>query len=381
LGNDLDGKGPIPFNRPTITGAEKALVQEVFDRGKFGGSGPAVKACNQWLTNQFSVQSLVTTSGSHALEMAAILCDLDPGDEVILPSFTFPTSATAFVRCGARVVFVDVEPTTMNIDPDAVIRAITERTRALVVVHYAGVACDMNRLLEIAKSHRLLLVEDAAHAIFARYNHRWCGTMGDLSCFSFHETKNLQCGEGGALLIPRADLAERAEIIWEKGTNRRHFNQGLVDKYSWHDIGSSYAMSELNAAFLMGQLQHHTSIIDDRVSVWKAYYEQLDSLAAAGHIELPHVPSACDHNGHIFWIKVKDEDERRALIDHLRQNEVQAVFHYVPLHSSVAGQRFGRFSGGDHYTTAESSRLLRLPLYYGFAGVDRVCGLIDRFYS
>lgn len=372
----------IPFNRPGITGAEQAYLAEVMQRGKFAGGGPFSKRCNTWLQEHFGVAgALVTTSCTHALEMAALLCELTPGDEVIAPSFGFSSTATAFVRCGARMVFVDVEPRTMNIDPRAVAAAVTDKTRVIVALHYAGVACDMDALNEIAQRHDLMIVEDAAQAIFADYKGRPCGTLGDFGCFSFHETKNVQCGEGGALLVQKAHHAERAEIIWEKGTDRARFFRGEVDKYTWRDIGSSYVLSELNAAFLLAQLEHGQAITDDRLASWNAYREGLAPLAAVGSLEIPDIPEECRHNGHIFWIKPRDLDERTALIEFLGTHSIHSVFHYVPLHSTPAGERFGIFAGEDRTTTRDAERLLRLPLFLRFSETERVIDAVRAFYA
>ncbi len=372
----------IPFNRPAITGAEEDYLAAVMKRGKFAAGGPFSTRCNAWLKEEFGTpDALTTTSCTHALEMAALLCDLEFGDEVILPSFAFSSTATAFARCGARLVFVDVEPATMNIDPEAVAAALTPKTRVIVALHYGGVACDMDALLALARQHGLLIVEDAAQAIFAEYRGAPCGTLGTFGCFSFHETKNLQCGEGGALLINEPQYVQRAEIIWEKGTDRTRFYRGEVDKYTWQDIGSSFVLGELNSAFLLAQLERGQEITADRLRSWRQYLKYLRPLAEQGCIEIPRVPEACRHNGHIFWIKVRDASEQADLIRYLKKRSIQSVFHYVPLHSAPAGRRLGRFVGQDRITTRDSSRLLRLPLYYGFSEAARVAEAVRAFYG
>ena len=324
---------------------------------------------------------VTTTSCTHALEMAALMCDLKPGDEVILPSYAFTSTATAFVRCGAFLVFVDVDPITMNIDPKAVDSAITSKTRVLVALHYAGVACDMDALLTLAGKHNLVLVEDAAQAIFAKFQDRLCGTIGLFGCLSFHESKNVHCGEGGALIVNNEDYVDRAEVILEKGTDRLRFRRGEVDKYSWQDLGSSYVLSELNGAFLLAQLEHGREITKERLSNWQYYHELLSPLAQQGLIAVPDRTAVGAHNGHIFWIKTKNLEERTTLISFLKERGIHSVFHYVPLHSSSAGRRYGRFIGEDRYTTSGSERLVRLPLYYGFSQAERVADGIKAFYG
>ena len=326
---------------------------------------------------------LLTTSGTDALEMAANLCGLEPGDEVILPSFTFSSTATAFVSVGAKLVFVDIRPDTMNIDETKIEAAITDRTRVIVPVHYAGVACEMDTIIDIARRHNLLVVEDAAQGVMSTYKGRALGTIGDFGCYSFHETKNYSMGEGGAIVINKPEYIERAEIIREKGTNRQRFFRGQVDKYTWVDSGSSYLQSDLNAAYLWAQLEKADEINYNRLTSWNYYYEQLRPLEDAGKIELPTIPEGCEHNAHMFYIKVADLEERGALIKHLKDRDVMAVFHYIPLHSSPAGQRFGRFSGEDVYTTRESDRLVRLPMYYGLEQDDlrEVVDATKEFYA
>ena len=314
---------------------------------------------------------LLTTSGTTALEMAALMCDLEPGDEVILPSFTFSSTATAFVLAGAKLVFVDVRPDTMNIDETKIEAAITDKTKVICAMHYAGVACEMDTIMDIARRHGLKVVEDAAQGVMSTYKGKALGTIGDFGCFSFHETKNYSMCEGGALLIRDPEYNERAEILREKGTNRAKFFRGQVDKYTWVDYGSSYLPSEMNAAYLYAQLLEADRITNDRLASWNAYYEAFAPLEQAGKVELPALPEGCVHNAPMFWLKLHDLEVRTAFIQHLKDNGVQAVFHYIPLHSAPAGLKFGVFAGEDVYTTTESERLVRLPLYYGLTEADR----------
>lgn len=375
----------IKFNVPPYVGCEMDYVHEAVESNKkICGDGPFTAKCTDWLQRRFDSQKiLLTTSGTSALEMAAILCNLDPGDEVILPSFTFSSTATAFQMVGATLVFVDVSPATMNIDPDAIERAITPRTKVIVPVHYAGVACDMDRIMKIAREHNLLVIEDAAQGVLSTYKGRALGTIGDFGCFSFHETKNYSMGEGGAISINNPIYSDRAEIIREKGTNRQRFFRGQVDKYTWVDRGSSYLPSDMNAAYLWGQLLNADKINEDRLASWTLYEKSLLPLADAGLVKLPTIPSYACHNAHMFYIKCKDLAERSSLISFLKENGVQASFHYIPLHSAPAGEIFGRFDGKDVFTTVESNRLVRLPMYYGLAEEDceTVVDLIKRFYS
>ena len=356
----------IDFNIPSYVGTELEYVKQAVENHKICGDGPFTKRCNGWLEQRFDVQkALLTTSGTTALEMAALLCDLKPGDEVILPSFTFSSTATAFVLAGAKLVFVDIRPDTMNIDETKIEAAVTNRTKAICAMHYAGVACEMDAIMDIAARYGLKVVEDAAQGVMSAYKGRALGTIGDFGCYSFHETKNYSMGEGGALLIRDAAYNEKAEILREKGTNRAKFFRGQVDKYTWVDYGSSYLPSELNAAYLWGQLEAADRINDDRLASWNAYYEAFQApLAQRGLIELPAIPDGCVHNAHMFWIKCQDLAQRTELIRFLKEAGIQAVFHYIPLHSAPAGMRFGRFAGQDNYTTAESERV-RLPLHYG----------------
>ncbi len=359
----------IPFNVPPYCGREDEYVLQAIHSHKISGDGSFTKKCHQWLLERTgAARALLTTSGTHALDMAALLCQLEPGDEVILPSYTFSSSANAFVLAGAVPVFVDIRPDTMNIDERIIEDAVTPRTRVICVVHYAGVACEMDTIMAMARRRGLKVIEDAAQGVMATYKGRALGSIGDYGCYSFHESKNYSMGEGGAILLGQDD--PRAEVIREKGTNRSRFLRGQVDKYTWEDLGSSYLPSELNAAYLWGQLEMADEINAARRRCWQLYYELLTPLAQAGCIQLPTVPEGCVHNAHMFYIKAKDLAERTELIAYLRARGVQAPFHYVPLHSAVAGQRFGRFHGEDKYTTAESSRLLRLPMYYGLAESD-----------
>lgn len=362
----------IPFNIPPYVGTELDYVKQAVDNKKICGDGAFTKKCHQWLEIAFKCQkALLTTSGTTALEMAAILCDLKPGDEVILPSFTFSTTATAFVLVGAKLVFVDIRPDTMNIDETKIEAAITDKTKVIVPVHYAGVACEMDAIMEIARKHKLLVVEDSAQGVMGTYKGRALGTIGDMGCYSFHETKNYSMGEGGALMINDPKYNERAEIIREKGTNRARFFRGQVDKYTWVDYGSSYLPSDMNAAYLWGELEVAAKINNNRLSTWTAYHDAFSALASDGLIDLPTIPDACKHNAHMFYVKLKDLNQRTDFISFLRDKGVQASFHYVPLHSSPAGERFGRFSGIDEFTTRESDRLVRLPMYYGMSKEDR----------
>lgn len=361
----------ILFNRAPYCGTEERYIAEAIRGGKICGDGPFTKQCNAWLEERFSAQKvLLTTSGTTALDMAFLLCGLRPGDEVILPSFTFSSTATAAVLAGAKLVFVDVRPDTMNIDETKIEAAITDRTRVITVMHYAGVACEMDAVMDIARRHGLLVVEDAAQAVMSTYKGRALGTIGDLGCYSFHETKNYSMGEGGALVINRPQYNERAEILREKGTNRAKFFRGQVDKYTWVDFGDSYLPSELNAAYLWAQLEHADEINQNRLDTWKRYYETFQPLAQEGKLELPVIPEDCAHNAHMFYIKLRDLEERTAFISHMKSKGVSCVFHYVPLHSAPAGLKFGRFHGEDVYTTKESERLVRLPLYYGLSAED-----------
>jgi len=356
----------IPFNAPPVVGSELEYMQSAMASGKLCGDGGFTRRCQQWMEQRFgSKKVLLTPSCTASLEMAALLIDLQPGDEVIMPSYTFVSTANAFVLRGATIVFVDIRPNTLNIDERKIEAAITEKTRAIVPVHYAGVACEMDAIMALAAKHQLWVIEDAAQGVMSRYKGRALGTIGHIGCFSFHETKNYTAGgEGGATLINDAALVERAEIIREKGTNRSQFFRGQVDKYTWRDIGSSYLMADLQAAYLWAQLEAADRINQQRLRLWQRYYNALQPLAAQGRLQLPSLPADCEHNAHMFYIKLRDSDDRQALISWMKEAEILTVFHYIPLHSSPAGQRFGRFHGEERFTTAESERLLRLPLFY-----------------
>jgi len=362
----------VQFNIPPYVNTAMRYMQEAVASHKICGDGMFTKKCNAWLEERFQLQkALLTTSGTTALDMAALLSELQPGDEVILPSFTFSSTATAFVLAGAKLVFVDIRPDTMNIDENKIEAAITEHTRVIVPVHYAGVSCEMDTILEIARRHKLIVVEDAAQGVMSSYKGRSLGSIGDFGCYSFHETKNYSMGEGGALAVNRPEYNERAEILREKGTNRSKFFRGQVDKYTWVDFGDSYLPSELNAAYLYPQLLNADMINNDRMNTWNMYHSAFLPLAQKGLCEIPVIPDECVHNAHMFWIKLKDIEERTAFIRYLSEKGVQSVFHYIPLHSAPAGLKFGRFSGEDVYTTSESSRLTRLPMYYGMTDEDR----------
>lgn len=374
----------ISFNVPPVVGNEMKYIKEAIENKKICGDGVFTKKCSAWLEQKTgTAKALLTTSCTHATEMAAILADIQPGDEVIMPSYTFVSTADAFVLRGAKAVFVDIRPDTMNIDENLIEEAITERTKAIVPVHYAGVACEMDTICGIAEKYHLSVIEDAAQGVLSTYKGRQLGTIGDYGCYSFHETKNYSMGEGGALLIKDPENIERAEIIREKGTNRSKFFRGQIDKYTWMDAGSSYLPSELNAAYLWAQLEVADKILEDRMNSWKEYYRQLQPLKEAGLIELPFVPENCTHNAHMFYIKTKGLQERQELIGYLKSKGIAAVFHYIPLHSSPAGQKYGTFSGEDRYTTKESERLLRLPMYYGLEKkqIDYIVKTVNEFYK
>ncbi len=361
----------IPFNLPPVTGDEMKYIGEAIAARKICGDGKFTRLCQAWMEERFRAKKvLLTTSGTAALDMAMLLCDFAPGDEVILPSYTFSSTANSIVLGGAIPVFIDIRPDTMNIDEKKIEAAITEKTKAIVVVHYAGVACEMDTIMDIAAQYRLKVVEDAAQGIMSTYKGEALGTIGDYGCYSFHETKNLSMGEGGALVVNHAEDVGRAEIFWEKGTNRSQFYRGQVDKYTWVDFGDSYLPSELNAAYLWAQLQHAEEIQESRMAIWKLYFELLSSMRDAGKIELPSIPKGCEHNAHMFYVKLRNLEERTSFIKYLGENGIDSVFHYVPLHSAPAGKKFGRFCGEDVYTTKESERLVRLPLHYGMKKDD-----------
>ncbi len=373
----------ISFNVPPYVGKEKEYIEQAIEKKKICGDGEFTKKCNEWLENKTGTsKALLTTSCTHATEMTALLSDIKPGDEVIMPSYTFVSTADAFVLRGAKAVFVDIRPDTMNIDEKLIEEAITDKTKAIVPVHYAGVSCEMDTIMDIAKRHNLKVIEDAAQGIMSEYKGKALGTIGDYGCYSFHETKNYSMGEGGALLIRNPEDVERAEIIREKGTNRSKFFRGQIDKYTWVAAGSSYLPSELNAAYLYAQLEQADKIYEDRMNSWNRYYEMLSDLEQAGKIQLPVVPKECKHNAHMFYIKAKDLEERTALIDFLKANGISSVFHYIPLHSAPAGMELGRFNGEDKYTTKESERLLRLPMYYGLGdNVEYVAEKVKAYFE
>ena len=362
----------IRFNVPPVAGKEMEYIKQAVESHHICGDGPFTKQCNKWIEETTGCKkALLTTSCTHALEMAAIMCDFQNGEEVILPSYTFSSTANCFIPTGAKLVFVDIDPKTMNIDPDLIEQAITDKTKAICVMHYAGVACDMDKIMEIAHRHNLIVIEDAAQAVMSTYKGKPLGTFGTFGCFSFHETKNYSMGEGGALLINDEAYIEKAEILREKGTDRSKFFRGQVDKYSWRDYGSSYLPSELNAAYLWAQLEMAEEINADRLASWDKYYKALKPLADEGKIELQLHPEGCMHNAHMFFIKLKDLEERTNFIKHMKENDILTVFHYVPLHSAPAGLKYGRFAGDAVYTTKESDRLVRLPLYYNMDAADQ----------
>ncbi len=374
----------IKFNVPPYVDKATDYIQECVKNQKICGDGEYTQKCNAWIEKKTGTgKCLLTTSCTHATELAALLCDIKPGDEVIMPSYTFVSTADAFVLRGAVPVFVDIRPDTMNIDETLIEEAITEKTRAIVPVHYAGVACEMDTIMDIAKRHNLKVVEDAAQGIMSTYKGKALGTIGDFGAYSFHETKNYSMGEGGALLIRDQKNVEEAEIIREKGTNRSKFFRGQIDKYTWVNYGSSYLPSDMNAAYLYAQLEIADEINEARLACWNRYYEQLLPLKEAGKIELPVVPEGCVHNAHMFYIKAKDLEQRTRFISYMKENGVLTVFHYIPLHTAPAGLKFGRFHGEDRYTTKESERLVRLPMYYGLTldQVDFISGLIKNFFE
>ncbi len=374
----------IGFNVAPFTGKEFDYIREAISAEHICGDGVFTKKCSKWIEEQTgTAKALLTTSCTHATEMAALLLDIRPGDEVIMPAYTFVSTADAFVLRGAVPVFVDIRPDTMNIDETLIEEAITEKTKAIVPVHYAGVACEMDTIMDIARRHQLAVVEDAAQGVCAWYKGRALGTIGDYGCFSFHETKNFSMGEGGALLIREPEKIEDAEILREKGTNRSKFFRGQIDKYTWVNYGSSYLPSDMNAAYLWAQLEVADQITADRMRSWNLYRELLSPLAEEGILELPVVPEGCVHNAHMFYVKAADLEERTRLIAFLKEAEIQSVFHYIPLHTAPAGRKFGRFHGEDRYTTKESERLLRLPLYYGLKEdqVLYIGGKVREFYG
>ncbi len=374
----------IPFNRPPFLGVEIENIKEAINNQKICGDGAFTQKCHKWLEEKTgTAKALLTTSCTHSLEMAALLLDIKPGDEVIMPSYTFVSTADAFALRGAKIVFVDIRPDTMNIDEKIIEEAITDKTKAIVPVHYAGVACEMDTILDIAKRHNLKVVEDAAQGVMSEYKGRALGTIGDFGCYSFHETKNYSMGEGGALLIRDENKIEDAEIIREKGTNRGRFLRGQIDKYTWVNWGSSYLPSDMNAAYLYAQLENADMINDNRLKSWGVYYNGLKELQDKGYVELPYIPEECKHNAHMFYVKAKDLEERTKLISYLKENGIQTAFHYVPLHSAPAGQKFGEFFGEDKYTTKESDRLVRLPMFYGLqdSELELIIDKVNAFYK
>ncbi len=374
----------IRFNVPPYTGKELDYIKVAVENQKICGDGEFTKKCNEWVENKTgTAKALLTTSCTHATELAAILADIQPGDEVIMPAYTFVSTADAFVLRGATAVFVDIRPDTMNMDENLIEAAITPKTKAIVPVHYAGVSCEMDKIMEIAEKYNLVVVEDAAQGIMSTYKGKALGTIGDFGCFSFHETKNFSMGEGGALLIRDEKDIENAEIIREKGTNRAKFFRGQIDKYTWVEKGSSYLPSEMNAAYLYAQLELADEITADRMATWNRYYEAFLPLEEEQKIELPFIPEHCTHNAHMFYLKCKDLEERTDLIRFLKDNDILAVFHYVPLHTAPAGLKYGRFHGEDKYTTKESERLVRLPLYYGLEPekTDYIIAKVKEFYN
>lgn len=370
----------INFNIPPYVGKEKKYIVQAIENKKICGDGEFTKKCNEWFFNKINKKVLLTTSGTDALEMSSVLANINPGDEVILPSFTFSSTANAFILRGATLVFVDIRPDTMNIDENLIESAITEKTKAIVPVHYAGVSCEMDKIIEIAKKHNLLVIEDAAQGVMSKYKGQYLGTIGDLGCYSFHETKNYSMGEGGAIIFKNDEFYERGEIIREKGTDRSRFLRGQVDKYTWVDMGSSYLPSDINAAYLYAQLEQAEEINNDRLNSWNIYYENLKNIS---QIELPYIPEGCEHNAHMFYIKTKNLEERTALTNYLKEKGISSAFHYIPLHSAPAGIKYGRFNGDDKYTTKESERLLRLPMYYGLKEEEilYICDEIKKYYS
>lgn len=373
----------INFNKPPYVGKEKEYISQAIDSGKICGDGSLTHKCSEWIEEKTGVsKALLTTSCSTALDMAAILSGIEEGDEVILPSFTFVSTANAFVLRGAKLVFVDIRPDTQNIDENLIEEAITDRTKVIVPVHYAGVGCEMDKIMSIAAKHNLIVVEDAAQGVMSTYKGKALGSIGEYGCYSFHETKNYSMGEGGALLIRDESNVEKAEIIREKGTNRSRFLKGQIDKYTWVDMGSSYLPSDINSAYLYAQLEMAEEINEDRLNSWNKYYKLLKTLEDEEMLQLPVVPEGCIHNAHMFYVKVANLDERTALSAYLKENGIGSAFHYVPLHSSPAGLNFGRFSGEDKYTTDTYERLLRLPMYYGLTEeeVEYICSKVTEFY-
>lgn len=374
----------INFNQPPYVEEGIDYIKQAIDAHKICGDGQFTKKCNKWMQERFNAQKvLLTTSGTTALDMAMLLCEFQPGDEVILPSYTFSSTATSAVLGGAKLVFTDIRPDTMNIDEKKIEAAITDKTKAIVVVHYAGVSCEMDTIMDIAGRYNLKVIEDAAQGVMSTYKGKALGTIGDFGCYSFHETKNYSMGEGGAIVINDSKYNMRAEILREKGTNRAEFLLGQVDKYTWVDFGDSYLPSDMNAAYLWAQLLHADEINQDRLNSWNRYNDAFIPLRESGFVQLPVIPDNCKHNAHMYYLKCKDLNERTRLISYLKENDIAAVFHYIPLHSAPAGKKFGRFAGEDEYTTKESERLVRLPMYYGLSeeAQDQVIKSVIDFYS
>jgi len=380
----MDKSDMINFNEPPFIGKEYEYIKQAVDAKKICGDGQFTKKCNKWIEDNTGCQkALLTTSCTHATELAALLTDIGPGDEVIMPSYTFCSTADAFVLRGATAVFVDIRPDTMNIDEKLIEDAITDKTKAIVPVHYAGVGCEMDSIMDIARRHNLMVIEDAAQGIMAEYKGKALGAIGDFGCFSFHETKNFSMGEGGAVLIKDSKFVDRAEIYREKGTDRSKYYRGQVDKYRWQDYGSSYLPSELNAAYLWAQLEQAESITNNRLQSWSHYWDRLLHLKEEGKIEFPTIPDHCKHNAHMFYIKLTDMEQRTKFIQHMKDKDILTVFHYIPLHSAPAGIKYCRFHGVDKYTTKESERLVRLPLYYGLKEeqIDYICDEVEEFFK
>ena len=374
----------INFNVPPFTGREMIYIKQAVDAQKICGDGQFTAKCNKWIEDKTGCEkALLTTSCTHATELAALLADIRPGDEVIMPSYTFVSTADAFVLRGATPVFVDIRPDTMNIDETLIEDAITERTKAIVPVHYAGVGCEMDVIMDIARRHNLMVIEDAAQGIMSTYKGQALGAIGDMGCFSFHETKNFSMGEGGALLMKDSRFIEDAEIFREKGTDRSKFFRGQVDKYRWVNYGSSYLPSDMNAAYLWAQLELADEITKARMDRWNQYDALLRDLADKGLIEQPFVPDYCTHNAHMYYIKVRDLEQRSDFINFMKSKDVLTVFHYVPLHTAPAGLKYGRFHGEDNFTTRESDRLVRLPMYYALTedDVNYICECVHEYFE
>jgi len=374
----------IPFNIPPYVGTEMKYIEKAIDNRKICGDGEFTQKCNRWLEEKLGTKkALLTTSCTHATEMAALLCNIKAGDEIIMPSYTFVSTANAFVLRGAKIIFVDIRQDTLNIDETLIEAAITEKTKAIVPVHYAGVSCEMDKIMEISNQYKLFVIEDAAQGIASTYKQKPLGTIGDYGCLSFHETKNLSMGEGGAILIKDESNIEEAEIIREKGTNRSRFYRGQIDKYTWVAAGSSYLPSDMNAAYLWAQMEKSDEIYADRMRSWNQYDTMFQPLKEKGLVNLPFIPKECTHNAHMFYLKTKDLKERTDFIQYMKENDILTVFHYIPLHSSPAGKQFGTFFGEDKYTTKESERLVRLPLYYGMKekDIEKVVNAVNKFYK